>query len=221
MSAEPTHCFNGLSFVLTTGMGDVLGHNQTLNKPEWKADRQIFPVFISDFFVSMRLFAFLSLRQWLTLPYIALIFGVAVLIGTLSYQTGSKAVDTVANHLLLETVARIGQAVDRHVVGSAAVLEAAFPNGMAGPDTINTELLTLRTRFWIATSLHMDPNNYVYYGNRRGEFFGLWRFNQQDAELRLKQVPSLPRQIYRFSGINGELSKPAPEEKMFEPRMRP
>ena len=169
----------------------------------------------------MRLFAFLSLRQWLTLPYIALIFGVAVLIGTLSYQTGSKAVDTVANHLLLETVARIGQAVDRHVVGSAAVLEAAFPNGMAGPDTINTELLTLRTRFWIATSLHMDPNNYVYYGNRRGEFFGLWRFNQQDAELRLKQVPSLPRQIYRFSGINGELSKPAPEEKMFEPRMRP
>ena len=31
MSAEPTHCFNGLSFVLTTGMGDVLGHNQTLN----------------------------------------------------------------------------------------------------------------------------------------------------------------------------------------------
>lgn len=73
----------------------------------------------------MRLFSFLPLRQWLTLPYIALVFGVAVLIGALSYRTGSQAVDTVAHHLLLETVARIGQAVDRHVVGSAAALEAA------------------------------------------------------------------------------------------------
>lgn len=29
----------------------------------------------------MRLFSFLSLRQWLTLPYTALVFGVVVLIG--------------------------------------------------------------------------------------------------------------------------------------------
>ena len=113
----------------------------------------------------MRPFSFLSLRQWLTLPYTALVFGVVVLIGTLSYRAGSQAVDTIANHMLLETVARIGQAVDRHVVGSAAVLEAAFPNGMAAPASIDTELAALRTRFWIATSLHMDPNNYVYYGS--------------------------------------------------------
>ena len=62
----------------------------------------------------MRLFAFFSLRQWLTLPYIVLVFSVATLIGGLSYRTGSQAVDTGANHLLRETVARIGQAVDRH-----------------------------------------------------------------------------------------------------------
>lgn len=169
----------------------------------------------------MRLFSFLSLRQWLTLPYIVLFFGVAVLIGVLSYQTGSKAVDTVANHLLLETVARIGQAVDRHVVGSAAVLEAAFPNGMAAPEHVASEIPVLRTRFWIATSLHLDPNNYVYYGNRHGEFFGLWRFNPQDAELRLRQDANLPRDFFRFSGIHGDLSAPLTEEKMFEPRARP
>src|ERR1035437_10516921 len=130
-------------------------------------------------FFAMKLFSFLSLRQWLTLPYIALVFSVAVLIGTLSYRTGSQAVDTIANHLLLETVARIGQAVDRHVVGSAAVLEAAFPNGMAVPNSIDEELPVLRTRFWIATSLHLDPNNYVYYGNRHGQVFGLWRYNEK------------------------------------------
>jgi len=169
----------------------------------------------------MSLFNYLSLRQWLTLPYIALVFGVALLIGGLSYRTGSQTVDTVANHLLLETVARIGQAVDRHVVGSGAVLEAAFPNGMAAPESIVGELDALRTRFWIATSLHLDPNNYVYYGNLRGEFFGLWRFNVQDAELRIKRQADKPRQIYRFSGINGTLSAPDNEQKMFEPRARP
>ena len=161
----------------------------------------------------MKLFSFFSLRQWLTLPYTALVFGVVVLIGTLSYRTGSQAVDTIANHLLLETVARIGQAVDRHVVGSAAVLEAAFPNGMAAPASIDAELSALRTRFWIATSLHLDPNNYVYYGSEQGQVFGLWRFNTQDAELRVKLRADKPRVKYLFTGINGALSEPKVEEK--------
>lgn len=169
----------------------------------------------------MKLFSFFSLRQWLTLPYIALVFGVALLIGALSYNTGSKAVDTIANHLLRETVARIGQAVDRHVVGSAAVLEAAFPNGMAAPTSIDNELAALRTRFWIATSLHIDPNNYVYYGNQRGQAFGLWRYNLQEAELRYKLQADQPRQLRRFTGINGELQAPTIEGKIFEPRSRP
>jgi diguanylate cyclase (GGDEF)-like protein len=169
----------------------------------------------------LKVFSYLSLRQWLTLPYLALVFGVALLIGALSYRTGSQAVDTVANHLLLETVERIGQAVDRHVVGSAAVLEAAFPNGMPASGAIDSELDALRTRFWIATSLHMDPNNYVYYGNRRGQFIGLWRFNAQDAELRVKLKAEQPRDFFAFRGINGVLGPAKPEEKLFDPRARP
>jgi diguanylate cyclase (GGDEF)-like protein len=157
----------------------------------------------------------------LTLPYAALILGVAVLIGTLSYRAGSQAVDTMSDQLLLETVARIGQAVDRHVVGSAAVLEAAFPNGMAAPGAIDGTLEELRTRFWIATSLHLDPNNYVYYGSRTGQFFGLWRFSQQDAELRVKLHAEDARGFYHFAGINGALGEPKLEPALYEPRARP
>ena len=157
----------------------------------------------------------------LTLPYAALILGVAVLIGALSYRAGSEAVDAMSDQLLLETVARIGQAVDRHVIGSGAVLEAAFPNGMAAPATIDGVLEELRTRFWIATSLHLDPNNYVYYGSRTGQFFGLWRFSQQDAELRVKVRAEDPRRLYRFAGITGALGEPALEPTLFEPRARP
>jgi diguanylate cyclase (GGDEF)-like protein len=127
----------------------------------------------------------------------------------------------VADHLLLETVARIGQAVDRHVVGSAAVLEAAFPNGMAAPERIDDQLSALRTRFWIATSLHIDPNNYVYYGSRQGQFYGLWRDSLTDAELRIKLRPDEPRTLYRFSGFNGRVGPAVQETRMFEPRERP
>jgi diguanylate cyclase (GGDEF)-like protein len=170
---------------------------------------------------TMRLHSFLTLRQWLTVPFTVLVLGVALLIGALSYSTGSQAVDTVSTHLLQETVARIGQAVDRHVVGSAAVLEAAFPNGMAVPEFIDGEFSALRTRFWIATSLHMDPNNYVYYGNKKGQAFGLWRFNAQDAELRYKLQPDHMRKLSRFTGINGALGDTQIEDKLFEPRSRP
>ena len=163
----------------------------------------------------------MSLRQWLTIPFTVLIFGVAVLIGALSYYTGSQAVDTVSRHLLQEMVARIGQAVDRHVVGSAAVLEAAFPNGMAAPERIDADLDALRTRFWIATSLHIDPNNFVYYGNQEGQAFGLWRYNLQEAELRYKLQADQPRMFSRFSGIYGPLAQPTYEKKIFDPRTRP
>lgn len=163
----------------------------------------------------------LTLGQWLTLPYVALVLGIAVLIGALSYRAGSHAVDTVAEHLLLETVGRIGQAVDRHVVGSAAVLEAAFPNGMAAPERIDTELDALRMRFWIATTLHIDPNNYVYYGSRQGQFFGLWRDSLADAELRVRLNGEEPRRIMRFTGIHGALGEAKREARIFEPRERP
>ena len=171
--------------------------------------------------LSRRLFSRLSLRQWLTLPYVLLVCAVALVIAALSYRTGSDAVDTVARHLLIETVERIGQAVDRHVVGSAAVLEAAFPSGMAAADRIETDLPALRTRLWIATSLHLDPNNYVYYGNRHGQFFGLWRFDANEAELRLKLAADQPRTLARFSGIGGVPVAPTTEQRMYEPRARP
>lgn len=169
----------------------------------------------------MNLFHRLSFRQSLTVPYVVLVLGVASLIGLLSYRTGSEAVDTVADHLLRETAGRISQAIDRHIVGSGAVLEAAFPDGMAAPESIEAQFEELRTRFWIATSLHLDPNNYVYYGTRQGHFFGLWRHSQRDGELRVKFDAGAPRQFYQFTGIDGALSRPTTEAKRYDPRERP
>ena len=165
--------------------------------------------------------SYLSLRQVLTVPYVALVLTLALTIGTLSYVAGSRAVETVSEHHLQEIVARIGQAVDRHIVGSGAVLEAAFPNGMPAPTSIADDLANLRTRFWIATSLHHDPNNYVYYGNRLGQAIGLYRPSMQEGELRIKLDAQEHRTLYRFLGINGALTFASREEKLFDPRERP
>lgn len=163
----------------------------------------------------------LSLRSVLIFPYVALVVALAVAIGILSYLTGSHAVLTVSEHLLTETVSRISQAVDRHVVGSMATLEAAFPNGMLAPASIESDFNNMRTRFWIATSLHIDPNNYVYYGNRAGQAMGLFRHSLQKGELRVKYTPKEHRSIYQIEGINGDLQSRAIEDNLFDPRQRP
>ncbi|MEP6970735.1 MAG: hypothetical protein ABJA49_09845 [Betaproteobacteria bacterium] len=163
----------------------------------------------------------LSLRQVLTIPYVVLVIALALTIVALSYSAGSRAVDAVSSHLLMETVGRIGQAVDRHIMGSGAVLEAAFPDGMPTGPTIEPDIQALRTRFWIATSLHTDPNNYVYYGNRAGQGIGLFRLSRTEGELRIKLKAQDLRTFYRFTGINGELKFHAQEGKFFDPRVRP
>lgn len=162
-----------------------------------------------------------SLRFVLIVPYVALVLGLAAVIGILSYLTGSRAIVVVSEHMLLEAAGRIGQAVDRHIIGSGATLEAAFPDGMPAQPDIGTDLQNLRTRFWIATSLHIDPNNYVYYGNRSGQGIGLYRHSLQEGELRLKLRADEMRSRYRFTGINGELKFHSREEKLFDPRQRP
>ncbi len=163
----------------------------------------------------------LSLNWLLTIPYVTLLLGLALVVAALSYRAAGHAVDTVSGRLLHETVQRIGQAVERHVVGSGAVLEAAFPHGLAAPADIRTELDALRSRLWIATTLHRDPNNYAYYGNRSGQFAGLWRFSESEAEWRVKLKADEPRKLYKFTDIGGALREPSVEQRLYDPRQRP
>ena len=169
----------------------------------------------------MKLLQFLSLRQMLTLPYVLLVLLLAAAIGGLSYAAGRVAVDTLSKQLLSEMVYRIAQAAERHISGSSAVLETAFPADIAAPENVADDLDNLRTRFWLATSVHREPNNYAYYGDRNGQFFGLWRHSASDAELRLRTSGEGPRTIHRFTGISGELRDPVRETRIFEPRERP
>lgn len=163
----------------------------------------------------------LSLRRLLTLPYVVLVLALVLLMGALSWRAARDTVDTLSGQLVVEAVNRISASLARHVGGADAVLEAAFPTGLPAPRGVESELDLLRERFWLATSVHRDPNNYVYYGDRQGHFLGLWRFSEQEAELRLRKDGEGPRTVYRFSGIHGPLRSPVKEDRVFEPRERP
>lgn len=162
-----------------------------------------------------------SLRIVLTVPYVLLVLGLALALGMLSYDTGRRAVSTVSEQLLLEVVGRIAQAVDRHIVGSSAALETAFPEGMPAPNRIEDDFHEMRGRLWVATSIHSDPNNYVYYGNELGQGIGLFRHDAEKVELRMKLQPDEHRAIYDIEGIDGPLSFVRREKNLFDPRTRP
>ena len=163
----------------------------------------------------------LSLRSVLIFPYVILVVCLALAIGSLSYNAGYRAVQTVSNHLLEETVNRISQAIDRHVVGSVATLEVAFPYGMRVDADIKSNLEDIRDRFWSASSLYLDPNNYVYYGNKAGQAIGLYRHSIKKGELRVKYKPEEHRKFYELNGINSTPTLLSIEEKNFDPRVRP
>lgn len=163
----------------------------------------------------------LSLRSVLIFPYVVLVVCLALAIGSLSYSAGYHAVQTVSKHLLEETVSRISQAIDRHVVGSVATLEVAFPDGMLMDADIKNNLNNIRDRFWSASSLHLDPNNYVYYGNKAGQAIGLYRYSIKKGELRVKYTPEEHRKFYEINGINSTPTLLSIEEKNFDPRIRP
>jgi len=163
----------------------------------------------------------LSLRRLLTLPHAALVLALALLMGGLSWRAGRDTVDSLSGQLLVETVSRIAVQLERHAGGADAVLEAAFPTGLPVPENLAQASNALRERFWLATSVHRDPNNYVYYGDRRGHFIGLWRFSELEAELRLRTGDAGPRTLYRLSGITGALRSPVTEDRVFDPRERP
>jgi diguanylate cyclase (GGDEF)-like protein len=163
----------------------------------------------------------LSLAQALIVPYVLLVIVLAITIVALSHREGLRTIDSMASSLAIETAKRIDLTVERHIMGSAAVLEAAFPDGMSVDSDISKEINSLRNRFWIATSLHTDPNNYVYFGNKHGQVFGLYRRAGDEAELRTKMKAEDNREFHRFNGINGKPIFVSRETKLFDPRQRP
>ncbi|MCK9511568.1 MAG: diguanylate cyclase [Pigmentiphaga sp.] len=162
-----------------------------------------------------------TLKFRLILPFVAILAAFTVIVAILSYSVGAALVRNLMDELLTEKVERIGQMVDRHILGSGAVLETAFPRGkLASPD-IRDNLRELQERFWAATTLHPEPNDYVYYGNEAGQGFGIKRLAPDEVEVRLRLRDGTARDILRLDSLVGQPRFVRKEEQVFDPRTRP
>ncbi len=163
----------------------------------------------------------LSLRAALTVPYVMLTIILAVVIGLVSYWAGLRAVEQLSDRLLIDIVSRVSQAVDRHLVGSWVALEAVVPKSSGAHHGFLPDLDEFEKRLSVATALHTDPNNYVYYGNRQGQFVGVNRLDDLTVEVRLKSSSQAPRHFFNVSA-SSNLRKPTlVETTIYEPRERP
>ena len=162
-----------------------------------------------------------SLRAALTVPYVLLTIVLAVTIGMVSYWAGLRAVEQMSDRLLIDIVQRVNQAVDRHLIGSRVVLQAAVPRPAAAQLDPLPGLDEIERRLAVATTLHTNPNNYVYYGNQSGQFIGVNRLNDTTVELRLKAASDAPRHFFELLEGKNSRRLTRVETTIYEPRERP
>ncbi|WP_414247129.1 diguanylate cyclase domain-containing protein [Castellaniella hirudinis] len=160
------------------------------------------------------------MRVSLVLPFVLLIILVAVTLGATFYWSASRNIGQFSDQYMRAMAARISQAVHFHVHGSSSVLDSAFPEGVPVAEDIAADLNALRTRFWVATSMFTNPNDYVYYGNEAGQSIALKRLGVDEVELRLKLKEALHRRYYHYRGIHGMPRYTGDETGLFDPRER-
>lgn len=155
------------------------------------------------------------------MPFVVLIALLTGSLGVLWYWTGTRMVSTLSRQLMIEMVERIGEAIDRNIYQSRAMLEVAFPTQMtAAPDLVE-DLPDLQNRLWSATWLDEQPGAYVYYANIAGQGAGLKREGKDRAELRIKTVAGAHRYFFVQHGMNAPPVFTGTEASLFEPRTRP
>ncbi|HUG57220.1 MAG TPA: diguanylate cyclase [Candidimonas sp.] len=162
-----------------------------------------------------------SLKASLILPYVLLTIGVSLALSLTYYWSTERNVREYSDQYIREVATRISQAVHFHIHGSRAVLEAAFPSTTRSPANLADELEDIRKRFWVATSMYSNPNNYVHYGNEAGQNLGLKRLSDENVELRLKLKEEDSRTYYHYQGIMGVPKEVSRESTVFDPRNRP
>jgi diguanylate cyclase (GGDEF)-like protein len=163
----------------------------------------------------------LSLRTVLTVPYVLLTLALATTIAVLSYASGKAAVARVSDHLLTSTALRTSQAIDRHLVMSRVALEAVLPAADGAHAGGVPDFAQLEQRLSIASSLNPDPNHYVYYGNREGQFLGVNRLGPDKVEVRFKGKASEARRFHHVTN-GGRMRTPTlVESTIYDPRARP
>lgn len=162
-----------------------------------------------------------SLRRQLVWPYVLLVLFVSTTIGWVSYRAGEEAVQALSQRVLADMAARISSATEQHLAGALTALYAVDPDPRTIPreQPFSDDLAALEQRFWVASGLFMDINNYVYFGGADGRFVGVNRINKDLVELYLREPGTRRRTVYAVT-TPGDRSRVLRTDD-YDPRKRP
>lgn len=162
-----------------------------------------------------------SLQRQLVLPYVLLVVFVSAAIGWVSYQAGEETISALSQRVLVDMVNRIGNATEQHLADALTALHSVDPDPKTVPKVppFPEDLALLEPRFWVASGLFMDVNNYVYFGGEDGRFIGVNRVNKDFVELYLREPGAKQRQVYAVEAP-GERARLLRHDD-YDPRTRP
>ncbi|NJM77310.1 MAG: SpoIIE family protein phosphatase [Acaryochloridaceae cyanobacterium RU_4_10] len=133
---------------------------------------------------ALQAFRKLPLRMVLIVPFVLQTFGVAALVGYLSYQNGQKSVNGLVQNLQVEVQGRIRNQLDNYFVTPPQLNEMnaqAFRSGQL-------DLLDFKAvgqTFW--QQLRVFNASFIDFATVKGEFIGVGDFG--DGTIRTEEVP--------------------------------
>lgn len=162
-----------------------------------------------------------SLRRELVIPITVLVIGVSAAIGWVSMKAGTDAVQTLTQRILIDMVTSINHSTEKHLDGALTALESVAPSALHVPQeqAFSTDMRALEERFWAASGLFMDVNNYVYFGGKDGRFVGVYRISKDVVQLFWREPDWTQRKVYKVNTI-GDRSELVRTDQ-FDPRKRP
>lgn len=162
-----------------------------------------------------------SLRRELVIPITILVISVSAAIAWVSMKAGTDAVYTLTQRVLVDMVNRINVASEKHLDGALTALESVAPSSTRVPKEhdFSSDLHVLEDKFWAASGLFMDVNNYVYFGGTDGRFMGVYRISRSEVQLFVREPDSDHRDVYRVTAIGDRSVKIRQDQ--FDPRKRP
>jgi len=149
-----------------------------------------------------------------------------VTIGWFLFRAGDDATEVLARNALVDTMARVGQATDRQLLGARETLRVVAPDAIP-PVTPGGEPVllpfpkdhaALEERLWLANSLFDEPS-YVYFGGVDGSFLGL---RQEETNLFMYSIRDGQQgknYVYYLHGPGTVPELVATQD--YEPRKRP
>lgn len=160
----------------------------------------------------------LSLRFVLIVPFLLQISAVVGLTGYFSWRNGQKTVESFAIRLSQEVTAHIEKHVRKYTNTPSLFLKI----NEAAIKAKNIELSDhkkLARYFWEQTKIS-DAVPYIYYGNDRGDFVGVWKENENLTTLRIRNKLNAPKRAIYQLDEQGEPIKLI-SNKVFRTRQRP